>query len=72
MTVENRKAIAAEIATLLGVDVPVPESFEGLPTLNNQNSSFFAFAKRRETGSYDALAVGMKAFLEPQKIAQRG
>ena len=55
MTDENRKAIAAEIATLLGVDVPVPESFEGLPTLNNQNSWFFAFAKKRGSGDIDAL-----------------
>ena len=55
MTDENRKAIAAEIAILLGVDVPIPESFEGLPTLNNQNSWFFAFAKKRGSGDIDAL-----------------
>ena len=55
MTDENRNAIAAEIATLLGVDVPVPESFEGLPTLNNQNSWFFAFAKKRGSEDIDTL-----------------
>ena len=55
LTTENRKAIAAEVANLLGVDVPVPESFEGLPVLNNQNSWFFAPAKKRGNGDIDAL-----------------
>ena len=55
MTTENRKAIAAEVANLLGVDVPVPESFEGLPVLNNQNSWFFAPAEKRGNGDIDAL-----------------
>ena len=55
MTDENRKAIAAEIANMLGVDVPVPESFEGLPVLNNQNSWFFAPAEKRGNGDIDAL-----------------
>ena len=55
MTDENRKAIAAEIATLLRVDVPVPESFEGIPILNNQNSWFFSFEETRRSGDIDAL-----------------
>ena len=55
MTDENRKAIAAEIAGLLGVDVPAPESFDGLPVLNNQNSWFFAYAEERENGDIDTL-----------------
>ena len=55
MTDENKKAIAAEIANLLGVDVPVPESFEGLPLLSNQNSWFFSHAKTRGNGDIDAL-----------------
>ena len=51
----NRKAIATEIAMLLGVDVPVPESFAGVPILHNQRSWFFSFAKKRGEGDIDAL-----------------
>ena len=51
----NRKAIATEIARLLGVDVPVPESFAGVPVLNNQRSWFFGFAEKRAEGDIDAL-----------------
>jgi 5-methylcytosine-specific restriction protein B len=38
MTDANRKLIAAELAKLLGVTVPVPATFEGIPVLNNQRS----------------------------------
>ena len=55
MTDENRKAIAGELARLLGVKVPVPESFEGIPVLNNQRSWFFAYAATRGEGDVDAL-----------------
>ena len=54
-TNENRKKIAAAIANFIGVDVPVPESFEGLPVLNNQNSWFFSYEKERENGDIDLL-----------------
>ena len=54
-TDENRKAIAREIANLIGVNVPVPESFEGLPVLNNQNSWFFSYERARENGDIDRL-----------------
>ena len=37
----NRKRIATEIGRFLGVKEPVPESFDGIPTLNNQNSVVF-------------------------------
>lgn len=55
MTDENRKAIAGDLARLLGVKVPVPESFEGIPVLNNQRSWFFAYAAKRGEGDIDAL-----------------
>ena len=55
MTDENRKAIAGELARLLGVEAAVPESFEGIPVLNNQRSWFFAYAAKREDGDIDAL-----------------
>ena len=41
ISVDNRKRIASEIASFLGVAEPVPESFDGIPTLNNQNSVVF-------------------------------
>ena len=55
MTDENRKAIAGELARLLGVEAAVPESFEGIPVLNNQRSWFFAYAVKRGDGDIDAL-----------------
>ena len=51
----NRKAIAKELAELLGVDEPVPETFEGIPVLNNQRSWFFQFAKNRQAHDIDTL-----------------
>ena len=47
ITDANRKAIANELASLLGVSEPVPSSFDGVPILNNQRSWFFGFAKDR-------------------------
>lgn len=55
MTDANRKTIAGELAKLLGVTVPVPSSFEGIPLLNNQNSWFFSYANKREAGDIDTL-----------------
>ena len=53
MTDANRKTIAGELAKLLGVTVPVPPSFEGIPVLNNQRSWFFAYADTG-TGGFGA------------------
>lgn len=55
ITDTNRKAIASELASLLGVSEPVPCSFEGIPTLNNQRSWFFGFDKDRNPDDIDAL-----------------
>ena len=55
MTVENRELIATEIARLLGADVEVPNSFEGIPRLNNQKSWFFGYSYVRREGDIDAL-----------------
>ena len=40
-TVANRKTIASEIGRFLGVEHSVPESFEGIPTLNAMKSVVF-------------------------------
>lgn len=55
MTDANRKIVAAEIAKLLGVSVPVPDTFDGIPVLNNQKSWFFGYAVKRGDGDIDAL-----------------
>jgi 5-methylcytosine-specific restriction enzyme B len=55
MTDTNRKLIAGELAKFLGVTVPVPLSFEGIPVLNNQRSWFFRYADKRGDGDIDAL-----------------
>ncbi len=40
-TAANRQAIAADIATAIGVEAEIPTSFEAIPLLNNQKSWFF-------------------------------
>ena len=65
MTDANRKTIAGELAKLLGVTVPVPLSFEGIPVLNNQRSWFFAYADKRGAGDIDAL---WKVFVAASKM----
>lgn len=55
ITDANRKAIASELASLLGVSEPVPDSFEGIPILNNQKSWFFGFGNKRQPDDIDTL-----------------
>ncbi|WP_035240978.1 McrB family protein [Desulfobacter vibrioformis] len=51
----NRKNIATELATFLGVEEAIPDSFEGIPILNNQRSWFFGFDNKRKPDDIDAL-----------------
>jgi 5-methylcytosine-specific restriction protein B len=55
ITESNRKHIAAELAKLLNVSEPVPDSFEGIPVLNNQMSWFFAYESKRRPEDIDNL-----------------
>lgn len=57
ITVANRKIIAKEMATFLGVSEEVPESFEGVPLLNNQKSWFFGNSQndKKKSDDIDAL-----------------
>lgn len=55
ITDANRKFIASELANLLGVSEPVPDSFEGIPVLNNQKSWFFGFDNKRQPDDIDTL-----------------
>ncbi|MEQ1581440.1 MAG: AAA family ATPase [Steroidobacteraceae bacterium] len=65
VTDSNRKIIAAELAKFLGVDERVPESFEGIPLLNNMKSWYFSFENNRSADHIDSLwdvfAAGIKA-----------
>jgi len=51
----NRKRIAKELADFLGVEEAVPDTFEGIPILNNQKSWFFCYEKDRLPDDIDVL-----------------
>jgi len=55
ITDTNRKVIAGELASLLGVSDPIPEFFEGVPVLNAMKSWFFGYAKDRQPDDIDTL-----------------
>jgi 5-methylcytosine-specific restriction protein B len=55
MTSKNRQSVARTLAKHLGVTVPVPEHFDGVPLLQNQSSWFFEYEKRRVPGDIDKL-----------------
>jgi 5-methylcytosine-specific restriction protein B len=55
ITDANRKTIASELASLLGVSVPVPDSFEGIPVLNNQRTWYFGYSYKRQPDDIDTL-----------------
>ncbi len=55
LTDANRIAIASAMASFLGVTVPVPQTFDGIPVLNNHRSRFFRYAKERAPGDIPAL-----------------
>lgn len=53
MTDANRTAIAKDFATFLEIDIPTPNSFAGIPLLNNQRSMFFHYSTSRAEGDID-------------------
>ncbi len=55
ITDANRKIIAGELAKFLKVDEPVPETFEGIPLLNNLKSWYFPYEVSRTHDHIDAL-----------------
>lgn len=55
ITDANRKAIAGELAKFLGVEEQVPDTFEGIPLLNNLKSWYFPFEADRTAEHIDAL-----------------
>ncbi len=52
---ENRIKIATALAKEIGLEVDAPETFGGIPVLNNQNATFYRFVDERKDGDIDAL-----------------
>ena len=69
ITDENRRRIAGGLADFLGVTEPVPDSFEGIPTLNNLNAWFFPYASERTADHLDTL---WRVFADALKYADNG
>ena len=55
MTDANRKMIAAELAKFLVVEEPIPDSFEGIPLLNNMKSWYFPWESKRDVDHINSL-----------------
>lgn len=55
ITNSNRQRVARELAEFLNIDEPAPDSFGGIPVLNNLNSWFFGYEKERQSDDIDAL-----------------
>lgn len=74
---ENRTRIAAALAARLGVDVPAPTSFDGLPVFMPLKSWFFGYADARGAEDIDRLWEAFDAALAavepaPDLEAQEG
>ncbi len=55
ITDDNRKIIATALAELLYITEPVPESFDGIPIVNNQRTWFFSYSYKRHPDDIDIL-----------------
>jgi 5-methylcytosine-specific restriction protein B len=55
ITEANRRIIATEMANLLGVSETIPQSFEGIPVLNNLRLWYFTFDNKRKPDDIDIL-----------------
>ena len=64
MTVENRRSVAAALADLIGLEAEAPESFDGIPVMNNQSAWFFAFKARRQPADIDGLWAMFRTALQ--------
>ena len=49
----NRKKIATELSSKFSVKAPIPNNFDGIPTLNNLNATFYAFYDDDRRGIHD-------------------
>lgn len=53
ITPENRLKIITSLAKALSVDAELPTNFEGIPTLNNLNATFYRFSSDPRRGEED-------------------
>ncbi len=65
----NRKLIAKKLADFLGVTESVPDTFDGIPLLNNQKSWFYGYEKDRQIDDIDTLWT---IFAEAIRFAESG
>ena len=55
ITNANRIAILRGIAKAFSINAPVPESFDGIPVLNNQKATYYLFIDERQNGDIETL-----------------
>jgi len=55
ITSAKRIAIIREVAQMFDVALPIPETFDGIPMLNNLNATFYRFAEERGPEDIDRL-----------------
>lgn len=55
VTDANRTKLAGALARFLSIDIEAPDSFEGIPILNNMKSWFFAYKENRHESDIDNL-----------------
>ena len=70
----SRQSIAKQLAEFLNIEETIPDSFEGIPVLNNQKSWFFPYAKNRPSEQIDSLwevfSAGLKYADDPDEKHQ--
>ena len=65
----NRHEVADHLGRFLEVNEPAPDAFDSIPTLNNQRSWFFRWAKDRDIGDIDLL---WRVFADAIELADSG
>lgn len=55
LTDSNRRTILSALSDKLGLDVVLPANFDGLPTVDNRNATFYPFGADRKADDIDNL-----------------
>ena len=64
ITDDKRVSIASKFSQLLDISIDVPDSFDGIPVLNNQKSWFFGYEKDRGQEDIDLLWTVFRKAIE--------
>ncbi|NMC32776.1 MAG: AAA domain-containing protein [Veillonellaceae bacterium] len=74
ITDENRKAIMNEIRAKLGVQTKVPDSFDGIPVLNNMRAWFYGYKADRKpddiSNLWDVFDAALKYADGPSEVSK--